>query len=491
MRPDDRAFNLATAEAVCELMALIPLDELAAFSRWVRSGFIHYLWPSWRLDEALLHELESLDAPHITLFWGLLSMHPSGYNREAVLGPLAKSRTGQELPFIMLRALDWVPEVRAPALEALRARITGACAPHFANALTGVVRLASAHERYSDVHAIVDSIHRLLTSPDHAFCLLDAMESDSRITRREAFRLAMQSTKEVAEEGIVRASASSDLALRLRAAEHAATVYSSEPLQAFCKKALRDPHYAVRRAALRTIAEHCPAIADEILHAALLDPHASLRAVARFHLLASDAITHEEIRALYRRALESAAPSQRALGLQGLSDVGTPDDVTRIAHYVSSEHSKTRRLAIQGLTRHEAVLDYHETLVAMLSDPVASVAAAARDALATHPKLLDGPALWEFYEQAPLEHTRRFAMHLLRRLPIWTRITYLLRIVQVAPDDALPSLQSWCRQANHIYTTMTDDAYEDAASALNQVRGSLPYTMDDTIAGLLEAKRSG
>ncbi|TXD36860.1 hypothetical protein FRC96_09070 [Lujinxingia vulgaris] len=472
-------------------MARIPLDDLAAFSRWVRSGYIHYIWPSWRLDETLLRELESLNAPHITLFWGLLSMHPSGYNREAVLRPLARSRNGKELPFIMLRALDWVPEVRAPALEALRARITGAYAPHFANALTGVVRLASAHERYSDVHAIVDSIHRLLTSPDHASCLLNAMESDSRITRREAFRLALRATDEVAERAEFLAVTSRDLALRLRAVEHAPEVMSGATLQSFCERTLGDPHYVVRRAALRAIAEHCPTIADEVLHAALIDRNAAVRGVARFHLLHSGTITLDEIRDLYRHALASDAPSQRALGLQGLSEVGTPDDAACMATYLSSEHSKTRRLAIKAITRLDAVLDHHETLVAMLNDPVASVAAAARDALGTTPNHLDGPALWEFYAHAPLAHTRRVAMHLLRRLPIWTRIAYLLRIAETSPENALQSLRSWCRQANQTFTSMSEDAYDEAERALKNARGALPDGMDDTIAGLLQAKLAG
>ena len=136
------------------------------------------------------------------------------------------------------------------------------------------------------------------------------------------------------------------------------------------------------------------------------------------------------------------------------------------------------------------MLEHYDLLISALSDPVTSVAAAARDALATHPNHLNGPALWALYEQAPLEHTRRFAMHLLRRLPLWLRVAYLLRIAKHSPDDALQSLWSWSVQANNTFTPMPNDVYEDALRALKSAWGILPYGLNEKIAGVIRAKRS-
>ena len=47
----------------------------------------------------------------------LLSMHPNGFVREEAIKALASIDTGRALPYLVVRAADWVPQVRDRAAE--------------------------------------------------------------------------------------------------------------------------------------------------------------------------------------------------------------------------------------------------------------------------------------------------------------------------------------------------------------------------------------
>src|SRR5690606_15046073 len=54
---------------------------------------------------------------------GLLSMHPSGYVREAAVEVLAKTPDARALPFLLVRCADWVTQVRLAAQAAVGERL--------------------------------------------------------------------------------------------------------------------------------------------------------------------------------------------------------------------------------------------------------------------------------------------------------------------------------------------------------------------------------
>lgn len=79
--------------------------------------------PSWFPD---WHRVEPQDVAQIAgqsgnpiAAGGLLSMHPNGYVREAAVYVLARSGQVSALPFLIVRAADWVEQVRGPAQEAV------------------------------------------------------------------------------------------------------------------------------------------------------------------------------------------------------------------------------------------------------------------------------------------------------------------------------------------------------------------------------------
>jgi hypothetical protein len=55
---------------------------------------------------------------------GILSMHANGYVRQFAVKALSKFTDGSEIPFLLLRLSDWVPQVSAEAVLSMQQRLT-------------------------------------------------------------------------------------------------------------------------------------------------------------------------------------------------------------------------------------------------------------------------------------------------------------------------------------------------------------------------------
>ncbi len=102
---------------------LAPLD-LAALDQRVRnvSEYRYGIDPQWqKLRPSDVSRLAT--SKFATSLVGLASFHKSGYVRETATQQLALQRTGEELPFLLIRLNDWVSEVREVATKAVRARL--------------------------------------------------------------------------------------------------------------------------------------------------------------------------------------------------------------------------------------------------------------------------------------------------------------------------------------------------------------------------------
>ncbi len=115
----------------------------------------------------------------------ICSMHRSGYVREAAVRELAVRRDTLELPYLILRAADWVPEVRRLAQDAVMARLTAPCLPALVSCLTLVEGESFATGRASSLAPAVDA---LLSDPESADALLAGLSLPDRPSRRAVAR---------------------------------------------------------------------------------------------------------------------------------------------------------------------------------------------------------------------------------------------------------------------------------------------------------------
>ena len=71
-----------------------------------------------------------LDAAHVATFMnGLISMHRNGRIREQYVALLSADASPQALPFLLVRSMDWVPEIALAARSAIAARLRDDASP--------------------------------------------------------------------------------------------------------------------------------------------------------------------------------------------------------------------------------------------------------------------------------------------------------------------------------------------------------------------------
>ncbi|HNN63322.1 MAG TPA: hypothetical protein PKH78_09795 [Candidatus Obscuribacter sp.] len=106
---ENASFRELAWEVVSKILSTLGMEQLACVDSSMRSYYLE-----------VPGEFGDLTPPPAVL--GSLSFNRSGHLREQAVQRLAGVWTGEELPFLLLRGRDWVPEVASIAAEALRAR---------------------------------------------------------------------------------------------------------------------------------------------------------------------------------------------------------------------------------------------------------------------------------------------------------------------------------------------------------------------------------
>ncbi len=104
-----REVNQSAEQLLALLLQSLRSSELPALDDQMR-GYGPW-WASWdRIEPADVRRLKQTASTWATL--AVLSMHRSGYVREAALRRLAETNDGTELPYLFIRLNDWVAEIR-------------------------------------------------------------------------------------------------------------------------------------------------------------------------------------------------------------------------------------------------------------------------------------------------------------------------------------------------------------------------------------------
>lgn len=360
------------------------------------------------------------------------SLDRSGYVREAAVRALAEIRDGSELPHLLLRTSDWVPQVRRIAITAVRDRITPAYAPAFAANLALLARLQAGKRADAETF---DRIARVTAHAARAE-LIAAMASPSRAIRDTAFRLLLAGGAGDDESVFLASSRSPDIRTRLHAVRRAAELLPPERLRPFLAPLLSDAMASIRREALQAWAAAFPDDVSGLLTVALLDRSESVRSAARF--VRSDL----DPPGFYRQVLaEERRPVRLAAAAAGLGAVGLPSDVERLVPLLSHGSARVRRAAIGSI----AALDTSRAvplLLPMLCDSAAGVSARARSVLSRFASELDSAQLMSLFHSATPLHAKKNLLLLIAALPKWEAIIGLLTAAAPEEEEEIASLAS-------------------------------------------------
>src|SRR6266513_1570218 len=112
---------LASAKAIHHLLQMLNPTDFVRFDEFVRQGYSDWCVrrePWYLMKPKDVGHLASMGEMSASLL-GIASCHTNGHVREAAVRELGKTETGTELPFLLIRANDWVPEIRSSARDFL------------------------------------------------------------------------------------------------------------------------------------------------------------------------------------------------------------------------------------------------------------------------------------------------------------------------------------------------------------------------------------
>ncbi len=407
------------------------------------------------------------DAPFVL---GLLSSHLDGHVREAALRKLSHGRSGHELPFVLIRLNDWVPQVRAVARKALFERLVPSYAEHFVAYLPLVLRLRECSR--AEHNDALREVEHLVVSHGSAEALRHGCQVDDREVRRTCYRLAAAShLLELCVQGID----DSDSGIRFLCAKVLLQESSSRPkLASLIARLLDDPFMPVRRAAIRATIARFPETAEKRLYEGLLDPSAAIRDVSAFELRKRVDIDFGEF---YREQLKTTQGRRLAAAILGIGRYGHRDDVPAL---VETYHRSTSR-ARQAVLRAISLLareSHTDLFITALLSPLAGVSRQARDVLAPQAAEVQPDALKLALLINPHAHVRKNALGVLRNRSKYDGLYYTLLAIRdrerSVRDTARQFVSQWIQNYNRSFVKPTREEVERLRVAFEESGTYLP-----------------
>jgi HEAT repeat protein len=449
----DRKSILASAKAIHHLLQLLKPADFVHFDESVRQGY-----SDWRVRREPWYSMKPSDVAHLASMGemavsllGIASCHTNGYVREAAVRELGKTETGAELPFLFIRANDWVPEIRSSARKQLLNRIRSDYIHRLMVCLSLALRLSKLSR--DDHSAIVEAVRRLLSSPEAREALHEGFKSQDQLVRRFCFEVALNSNEAELLSVLRHASVARDPQVRKMAVHKFPAVLPSA--KELLIRARNDSSMAVRRDALQIFAEKYPDEADQEFQSALLDTNIAVREQAQFYLKKKGVV---DLRSHYSDRLKTSSDRQLCAAIAGLGETGLPHDSQLVERFLRDESLRVRAAALHATARLNP--DAHiDDFVLALNDPSSKVTREAVLALSRRPNLVGGQRLWDLYNRCRYPHGKRGALFLLARINKWDSITFLIQTLADQNDYFVGLSQKyivrWFARYNRSFATPT------------------------------------
>jgi hypothetical protein len=177
------ALSPAVARTISTLLAGISPSQLNWLDAAARRFYsIEFGVGSWfSLAPGVVPEICRAIRPHWPAI-GILASHPNRFVREIALRELGRSTSGLEIPYLTIRANDWVGEIAGIAAGLLAARLVPSNRAAVVAALPFIARMFD--QRRQDHRHLADAFITVLVSDDLRNVLQAIRTGDRRVARR-------------------------------------------------------------------------------------------------------------------------------------------------------------------------------------------------------------------------------------------------------------------------------------------------------------------
>ncbi|MGF9698598.1 HEAT repeat domain-containing protein [Paenibacillus sp. MABNR03] len=436
----------AAEQAVTRLLAVCPVSELVWLNEHVRE------WRPSPVDRKRVveREMHTMDQAS-TIRLSMLTMHWSGYIREAAVKRMIREGESYSFAYLLLRLNDWVPEIRNLARAALERKQTPEYAKLWMEHIILVERLRICGR--DSFESFIESVHHLLRQKECRYVLHTARVSPEPGIRRLAFRISMEAEGTDTEMLMEQALRDEDPSIRRWAAQRVDRMLSGQKLREVLLRMQMDSVPSIRRESLDVLATMYPADAREIIMDRLLDSNLSVRDTARRHAKPWMKVNYAE---WYLDAIWSEGQDHLAAALAGLGETGEKADAEVLFEYAQHPSVAVRKAVIRGLMRLDAI-SYGNYFICSLRSPQPGISREACRALMRHPYLIKPDEAAVLLSGADvLPHVIRNVLRIISAMGRWTQLGLLLQQLPTAKQEWVKrtiqrQLHNWAQFPNRSY----------------------------------------
>jgi HEAT repeat protein len=479
-------FGLARSEEIrakartiiLRLFAQVPIETLPSLDESLRQSWANLEdWYGLR-PEAIDSLGQNTDADRT--FLGLVTSHRNGYVRAAALRALEADSSDIVIPFVLIRLVDWVSEVRFAAERAVQEKLR----PEYARAFVGCLGLIDRLTTNSRFRAVYTHwLDALLTRAECAGTLREGMAVLSRGIRRHCYRVAVENPALTVDDVIEQAIGDPDVIVRKWAytASRSLLPASEEALRL---RAAEDPYGPIRRIAFDAFAAN-PSARPEDVMPFLFDRSAAIRRDCQTEISNRIGKSAAEF---YRTRIQNHSSKNADISVLGLAETGTRDDAVMIAALLGSRSARVRRAVVRAL-RILAANGYEATLLRVVSSDVPSVAREAAFALLCS-RAVPADGVWAEAKKNGDRRVRSGVLKLLKNAGKWQQLQFFLEAS--ADSDlnlselAIGMLSAWMQNSNSSFVQPSTTDTEMSLRPLESVRRCLPAPLVHQLEFILQ-----
>jgi hypothetical protein len=470
-----------TCATIAVLILKIPPADLPTFDSQLRAR-----WLCWSgmgsLDGSQLERLQQSPT-----WWGsfaILGSHPSGFVRQAAVEQLAKDETGEALPFLLLRASDWVEQVRAAARDAIEPKLKNVRPATWAKCLPLAFRMRGMLRHQPK--DLLDEVEMLCAGQPEFLKTNFAADHLSAFLRYR-YRLAKVYTPIPLRSLITAALEQSQVGVRLLACDWVMEDAEGANREAFAQALLEDKAPMVRARAFWKIASARPEAYAAQIEEGLMDRSEAVQDLARgvWRLL-----LHRDALAFYQQRAATAKRSAEIIPVvRGLRAEGTGADEALIRPLLQHPLTKVRREGLKTLVAWN-VSDKGALLIEGVQSKLPSYAKECSRLLAKNPGLISSSLIQRLLDSTDRFEARQIALRLAVKMSKWASLPLILQAYSILAcrDRAEAAIRIWYRDFNRNQTAPSKQEAEDAIREFGSLADT-PIAKHRDLAALISSLR--